>query len=252
MLVSVIMPAYNAQDYIGYAIESVQKQTVDDWELIIIDDCSSDDTCDIVEEYCKNDNRITLYKNEKNMGVAYSRNRGFDLSKGQYVALLDSDDYWHSDKLERQIDLSEKTGAEVIYCSYEMVNENGEKKCEAFIVPEETNYDKMLCESVISCSTALLKKETIEEHRFLMDYYHEDYVFWLELLRSGYKATGNTEILAAYRLLDGSRASDKRNAAINRWKIYRNSEKLPLFKSIKVFCAYAFLGLKKYAAVKTN
>ena len=126
-LVSVIMPAYNAEPFIEEAIASVIAQTVADWELIVIDDCSTDDTVQIVSAFVRQDPRIQLLTNASNMGVAKTRNRGLDLCRGQYVAFIDSDDVWHSHKLEKQLDLLKKTGAGICYCSYGIIGASGDK-----------------------------------------------------------------------------------------------------------------------------
>ena len=247
-LVSVIMPAYNAEKYIAEAIESVISQTYANWELFVLDDCSTDRTAEIAEGFAETDSRIRLLKNPQNMGVANTRNRGFDLARGEWIALLDSDDVWRSDKLEKQLALAKESGAEVIYCSYSMVDENGEHLSD-FIVPPKTTYDDMLKVSVLSCSTALMHRTVLSCHRFVTDYYHEDYVFWLELMRSGYSAAGCTEVLADYRIVKGSRSNDKLRAAKNRWLIYRKVEKMSFTKSANAFVSYALHGLGKYRSV---
>lgn len=245
-IVSIIMPAYNAERFIRETICSVVTQTYVDWELLVIDDGSSDSTCEIVDEFAAHDGRIKLVKNEKNIGVASTRNRGFDLCKGRYVALLDSDDVWFADKLERQIDLSEETGADIIYCSYKMIDEQGRAICDDFIVPEATDFESCLSKSTISCSTAMLSREIVDNYRFNKDYYHEDLVLWLQLLRDGYVARGVPEVLVAYRLLHSGRSSKKTRSALNRWRVYRKYLKLSIPKSIKSIIKYAFLGIRKY------
>ena len=245
--VSVIMPAYNAERFIEEAIRSVMDQTYTDWELLVIDDSSKDATCAIVERLAEQDKRITLLRNEVNMGVARTRNRGFDLCKGRYVALLDSDDVWYPRKLERQLELAESTKADVIYCSYQIVDAQGQSVCDDFIVPPVTDFDDSLIKTVISCSTALLSRGIVDTYRFVTDYYHEDLVLWLQLLRDGCTARGVTEILAQYRFLEGTRSSGKVRSAINRWRIYRDYLNLPLLKSAVLITRYALLGLKKYS-----
>lgn len=246
-LISVIMPAYNAERYIKTAIESVLRQTYDNLELIVIDDCSKDGTREIVSGFETQDSRVKLVRNENNCGVAMTRNKGLDLAKGKYIALLDSDDFWHADKLQKQFELAEKTNAGIVYCSYGMIDENGKKKLENFIVPETTDFRHMLVTSVISCSTALLSAEMMHGKRFDPEYYHEDYAMWLMLLISGYSAAGNTEVLAQYRILANSRSNNKFKSAVNRWRIYRDYLKLPFGKSVVYMIKYAFEGLKKYS-----
>lgn len=247
-LVSVLMPAYNAEKYIEKAIASVLAQTYENWELLILDDGSADRTTEIAKKMEQMDARIRLLRNPQNMGVAETRNCGLELAHGEWIALLDSDDIWRRDKLEKQLRLAEQSGAEVIYCSYALVGEGGEPLSD-FIVPETTTYDKMLRQSVLSCSTVLLHRASLGQHRFLPDCYHEDYALWLELLRSGYRAAGCKEVLADYRTVKGSRSDDKLRSAKNRWLVYRRVERLPLPKSIAVFAAYAFHGLAKHKRV---
>lgn len=156
-LVSVIMPAYNAEKYIGEAIASVCAQTYENWELLILDDGSGDRTAEIAQAYAQLDARIRVLRNPQNMGAAKTRNRGFDIAKGEWIALLDSDDVWHSDKLEKQLAVAGRAGVDIIYCSYALVNESGAHLSD-YIVPETTSYDAMLRESVLSCSTVLLRQ----------------------------------------------------------------------------------------------
>lgn len=244
-LVSVIMPAYNAEKYIAEAISSVLSQSYTNWQLLILDDCSTDHTAEIAEDFEKADTRIRVLRNPRNMGVAKTRNRGIDMAKGEWVALLDSDDRWHDDKLEKQLVVADSSDADIIYCSYALTDESGEHLAD-YIVPETTDYNAMLKECVLSCSTVLLHHSLLTCHHFSHSFYQEDYVLWLELMKSGYKAMASREVLADYRLVKGSRSHNKLISAKNRWIIYRNVEKLPLTKSIRAFTAYALRGMAKY------
>lgn len=245
-LISVIMPAYNAERFIAEAICSVQTQTYENWELLILDDGSSDQTCSIAEKFARQDSRIRLLKNEKNMGVARTRNRGFDLCRGELVALLDSDDVWHEDKLARQLDLLRRSGADLAYSSYAIVDLSGQKVRADYIVPEEVGFRELLKENVIGCSAVLLRSELLEKNRFLPDYFHEDYVLWLQLLRDGHRAVGCREVLVNWRFVENSRSFNKKRAARNRWRIYRSYLQLPLHRSLWAFGHYAVRCLRKY------
>ena len=248
-LVSVIMPAYNAAPFIGEAISSVIAQTVTDWELIVVDDCSQDETCQVVSAFMQEDPRIRLVHNESNMGVAKTRNRGMDLCKGQYVALLDSDDYWKPQLLEKMLARAKKTGADIIYCSYELVDEQGEKVCNDFIVPPATTFDESIVRSVITCSTVLLTEQLASKHRFPTNMYHEDIALWFQILRDGGTARGVEEVLAAYRQRANSRSAGKLKSACRRWTIYRKHLGMPLVKSAKVMIQYAYYGLIKFQRI---
>lgn len=245
-IVSVIMPAYNAALFIEEAISSVISQTVSDWELIVIDDCSTDETRRIVSEFAEKDNRIRLVENETNMRVAKSRNRGLDIFRGEYVALLDSDDYYETNMLQKMIERQKETQADIVYCSYALVDEFGKKVCNDFIVPERTDFEKSIVRSVITCSSVLITREIAENNRFPTDMYHEDIALWFQLLRDGAKAYGVTDVLAAYRQREGSKTSNKISSAIRRWSVYRKHLKLPMTKSISCMIKYAYYGLRKF------
>ena len=248
-LVTVIMPAYNAGPYIEEAVASVVGQSVQDWELLVIDDCSADDTAQIVARLAQADPRIRLVVNEQNMGVAKTRNRGLELCRGSYVALLDSDDYWKPRFLEKMIARAEETKAEIIYCAYEIVDLEGKPLCNDFLVPPTTSFEDSIVRSVITCSTVLLSGKLARENRFPTDLYHEDIALWFRLLRDGVKAAGVTEILASYRQHADSRSHGKLTSARRRWTIYRKHLGMPFFQTVGVMARYGYYGLKKYKKI---
>lgn len=249
---SVVMPAYNAERYIEAAIRSVMAQTVTDWELIVVDDCSRDGTAAIVERLAREDGRIRLFRNPQNLGVAATRNAGLSYCKGRYIALLDSDDIWRNEKLSKQIETAEGTDADIVYCSYGIIDENGEPKCADFVVPEITDFHASLTKSVISCSTALFRAESIQNYRFEAEYYHEDLVLWLRMLRDGLVARGCVDVLADYRVINGTRSANKLMSAIFRWDIYKNMLGLSAWKSMALLVKYMMVGLLKYRHVKKH
>lgn len=245
--ISIIMPAYNAEYYIEEAIRSVMAQTVADWELLVLDDCSADQTRSIVEKLAAEDGRIRLICREENSGgAAKVRNQGLDLCGGDFIAFLDSDDVWHPEKLKLQLDRLQETGAALCYSSYAVIDADGNPAKSDYIVPESTDFEKLLRENVIGCSTVLMRRESMEKYRFNTDFYHEDYILWLQLLKDGYRAVGCPDVLVKWRFIQTSRSFDKGKSAKNRWKIYREYLKLPFLKSAWVFCGYVTAGLKKY------
>ena len=248
-LVSVVMPAYNAELFIEEAIMSVVNQTVSDWELIVVDDCSQDNTVKIVQKMAEKDSRIQLIKNDVNMMVSKTRNLGIEISQGKYVALLDSDDYWKPNFLERIVLCIEKSNADLVYCSYELVGEQGQKVCNDFIVPLSTTFDEAIVRSAITCSTVLMKSEIAKNNPFPTNVYHEDITLWFTLLRDGKIARGDQTVLASYRQRSGSRSSDKIRSARKRWIVYRKHLKLPFFKSVFVMIKYAYYGILKFRRV---
>lgn len=248
-LISVIMSAYNAEAFIVGAITSVQAQSLKDWELLVIDDGSIDNTCGIIEEFVQRDNRIHLIKNDENFGVAKTRNIGMEIFHGKYVAFLDSDDYWYPEMLEKMVARAEETDADIVYCSYELVDESGKKVCNDFLVPTQTTFKESIVRSVITCSTVLITRELARTYRFPTNMYHEDIAMWFQILRDGGKAYGVTDILAAYRQRRGSRSASKVKSAFRRWKIYRKHLKMPFLQSVWVLVRYAYYGIIKFRRI---
>ena len=241
--VSVIMPAYNAERYLEQAVASVRAQTITDWELLILDDASTDSTAAVAEACAASDVRIRFYRNEQNLGSAATRNRALTLARGPWIAFLDSDDLWRADKLERQLLLAQQSGAPLVYSAYTMFTDDGRKSL--YSVPARVDYEALLRENVIGCSTVLLRRDALGDHRFSPEFYHEDYALWLELLRSGCSAAGCTEPLMDWRVHANARSFNKQRAARSRWQIYRRAERLPLGKSLRVFTVYAARGARK-------
>jgi len=246
--VSVIMPAYNSEKTIEDSVYSVLDQTFGDFELIIINDCSSDNTFGKIYKIAEEDPRVRIYSNQKNLGVAETRNKGISLASGDLISFIDSDDIWDREKLEIQLDFLNKTDADFCCSSYEFIDINGEKIGKSYNVPSLLTYEQLLRENVIGCSTVLLKKEILPPAPFKSNYFHEDYVLWLKLLKKQIKAVGISRPLVKYRI--GGRSSNKLKASCYRWKIYRKEERLPFIKSLFYFSIYFFNGLKKTVKVK--
>lgn len=245
-LVSVVIAAYNAEEYLDLAIESVVGQTVNDWELFVIDDHSKDGTYAVAQAWEQKDDRIHALTNEQNQGVSRTRNRGIDLAQGEYIAILDADDIWFPEKLERQLRKFVDSDIAMVYCSYDIINAQGQTTRPRYHVPGSVSYEELLRENVILCSSMLIPARILKKYKFTVDFYHEDYVLSLNILKDGYRAVGCEETLASWRLIENSRSFDKRKAAKNRWRIYREYLHLPLYKTMAVFGAYTIAGMKKY------
>lgn len=245
ILISVVMPNYNGHRFVEQAIDSVLSQTYENFELLVVDDCSNDDSVSLIKHKAQSDSRIRVIALEHNAGVANARNVGIREAKGEYIALLDNDDLWTEDKLERQLALAQK-GADIVYCSYDFIDEQNNSIKKPFVVPQQTNFDKMLASSVISCSTSFIKSKLMRAHPFNPDFYHEDYVLWMELLRVCPTAYGDQKVLMHYRQVTGSRSNKKGNAAKERWNTYRKALKLNAVTSAWAFVRYAVNGVMKY------
>lgn len=239
------MPSYNSEKYISDSINSVLKQTYANFELIIIDDASTDSSRKIIKSFLKKDNRIKAIFSKNNRGVSTSRNKGINASKGKYIAFLDSDDIWLEDKLKKQVKFMEEKNISFCCCDYEFISEDNTKLNRKVPVPVKTNYNQLLKYNTIGCLTVMINKEKIK-NIYMKKVFHEDYIAWLEIAKQGYQIYGIQETLALYRKRKKSVSNNKINAAKWTWYILRNIEGLSLFKSIKCFSFYAIKNIKKH------
>ncbi len=244
-LVSIIMPNYNGSKYISQAIESVLAQTYKNWELIIIDDCSTDDSLKVIDAYIKKDDRIRLIKLENNMGPAIARNVGIDNARGRYIAFLDSDDLWLKHKLENQVVFMQEYQVGLCYSSYYIIDELGKVIGKFEILKDRITYRDMLKTCIIGNSTAIYDVKILGK-MFLQDVGHEDYVLWLQILKKIAFGRGIRSFLAMYRLRRSSLSGNKFRSAMWQWNVYRNVEKLSFLRSIYYFGFYIWYGLNKY------
>ena len=242
--VSIIVPMYNAEKFIGKTIESVLAQTYQNWEMLIMNDVSTDNSLAIVSLYAKKDERIKIVNTEKNVGVVKGRNFLIDLASGKYIAFLDADDYWHNEKLEKQIKFMKEKNASISCTEYTRVKEN-EEKINDVIIKEEISYNDMLKNNYLGCLTVIYDAEKIGKRYFKELEKNEDYVLWLEIVKDVNTIYGLKENLAYYRVLDNSRSSNKVKTAKVRWEIYRKIEKLSLLKSLYYFLHYAIRAVLK-------
>lgn len=245
-MVSIIMPVYNGERYIGTSIESVLSQTYLNWELLIINDNSNDKTKQIVKGYQKKDSRIKIYNLKTNNGVANARNIGIENSRGKYIAFLDSDDIWLSEKLEKQIQFMKENNYKFTFHLYRHFKD--EKVSNKLIkAPYKLSYNDALKGNVIGCLTVCIDAESVKKVIMPLAR-HEDYITWLNVLReNNICAYGLQEDLARYRIGDkGSVSGNKLKSALWTWQVYRESQKLNLLKSIYYFTNYFKNGIQKY------
>jgi teichuronic acid biosynthesis glycosyltransferase TuaG len=250
--VSVIMPNYNGARFIGAAIESVMAQTYPNWELLVTDDGSKDDSRDIIAGYAAKDARVklleTTFKKVVN-GPAAARNTSIQAAKGRFIAFLDSDDEWLPEKLEKQVAFMIEKGAALSYHWYVTMDETG-AETGGHHSPHYTkrSYRQMLNENVIGCLTSMYDSEKLGGKEFIdmsPDDPFADFSLWLKILKKTDYAWCLPERLARYRLVGGSISANKLNAAKLYWKILRRVEKLPLIPAAFYFCNYAVRGVTK-------
>lgn len=243
--VSVITPAYNAERFIADTIESILNQTYQNFELIIVDDCSSDKTEQIIKDYMEKDDRIQYKKLKGNSGAAVVRNTAIEMSNGRYLAFLDSDDIWDNTKLEKQLDFMKKKKIGFSFSSYRLMNEDGEMLNKEIHVPETISYKGLLKNTIIGCLTVVLDREVVGDVKMPNIRAGQDTATWLSILKRGFLAYGYNEVLASYRLVKGSISSNKVKALKRTWNTYRNVEHLGLLISGVYFISYAFNAFMK-------
>jgi len=230
-LVSVIMPAYNSELFIGKTIESIKNQTYKNWELIIVDDCSTDETVKIINDYIVDDSRIRLIKQEKNLGTAIARNTAVKKARGQYLAFIDSDDLWNETKLAKQLFFMKKNNYKFTSTSYEEVDELGNPTGKKILSGKRLDYDGLLKfnqgNSTIMYNANELGKFYIPDIRK-----RNDFVMWLQVIKKTKYIYGMEEALTQYRIREGSLSENKLDLIKYQWKVYREIESLSLAKSI--------------------
>ena len=242
-VVSVIMPAYNCEKFIAKAIESVLVQNVS-LELIILNDCATDGTERVIQQYLS-DKRIRYVKNDRNMGVARTRNEGVRMAMGEYVAFLDSDDWWEREKLSKQLALIKKEKKVLCSTGRELVDINGNLTGREIPVKETISYNMMLKQNWINCSSVLLKRKVAEEFPMEHEDSHEDYITWLKILQKYQYACAINEPLLKYRLSSQGKSGSKLKSAKMTFKVYRYMG-FSWWKSIGCFFCYAWNGVRKY------
>lgn len=230
-LVSVIMPAYNCADYIGESIDSVIAQTYENWELVIVDDCSTDNTEEIIDRYIQKDNRIRYFKLEQNSGAAIARNKAVEVAQGIYLAFLDSDDLWVNTKLEKQIKFMSENGYSFTCTTYGKIDEESNIKNKVIRCKKNYDYDVVLKDcpgnSTVIYNAKVLGKFYIENIKR-----RNDFVMWLKVIKTAKKAYGLDELLMYHRERNGSISFDKKKLIRYQWDVYRKIEKLSMVKSV--------------------
>ncbi|WP_277673305.1 glycosyltransferase family 2 protein [Piscibacillus halophilus] len=248
-LVSVIMPAYNSEKFIKGAIISVLEQTYSNIELVVIDDGSKDNTVEIIQQLSKQDPRIHFIKNEVNLGVSETRNKGIALASGDWIAFLDSDDIWEKSKIEKQMKYANETSAEFLFTGSSYINENGIPYSGIFEIPKQVSYKELLRQNVITCSSVLLKKRFFDKIKMEKDEMHEDYAVWLRVLKTGVFAHGINEPLLIYRISRNSKSGNKLKTIKMTYKVFRFIGVNPI-SSLYFMSSHIMRSVSKYRKIK--
>lgn len=241
------MPAYNSEKYIAETIKSVQAQTYENWELIIVDDCSTDKTVNIIRKFIYHDSRIKLILLDKNQGASQARNLSLDNTTGRFISYLDSDDLWKNNKLSRQIEFMKKNKFAFCCTSYEVINDTGKRLNKLIHIPTEINYNKYLRYNILQTVGIMIDVQQVDKRLLRMPHIRigEDAATWLQILKAGYNCYGLDENLAAYRRRKGSLSSNKLISIFYAWNLYRKIENLPFLYSVYCFIRYSLLAIYK-------
>lgn len=253
-LVSVVMPMFNTAELVGASIRSVLAQTEGDWELLIVDDHSTDDSYEAAHAFSTQDERVRVLRNDGAKGAAHARNHAIAHARGRFIAFLDSDDMWLPTKLSKQLALAQSSRAPLTYTAYYKIDADSHLEAHDFEpngrvvrAPTVLEYRHLLRQDYVGFLTAMFDTAQLGELRFPDIDRRQDYALVLQVLRGGARAQGLAEPLALYRARrPGALSTNKLTAARYNWRIYRHVEQLPLPRAIVAFGNYALRTTRKY------
>lgn len=238
-LVSIIMPTYNCAKFIGKTIESVIAQTYENWELIIVDDCSKDNTEEVVSKY--KDNRIKYYRLKNNSGAAVARTEAMKKAIGSYMAFLDSDDLWKEDKIEKQLEFMNKNNYNFTCTEYEQIDEEGKKLNKVIKVKKRADYNRILLDCPVGNSTVMYNVEKLGKFEVPNIRKRNDDALWLQILKKEKYIYGMPYVLMEYRIRSNSISSNKLSLVKYHWQLYREIEHLSVFRSVFHICWWGMI-----------
>ena len=245
-MVSVIIPVYNAARYLRETLDSALQQTYPHCEIILVDDCSTDNSPEIIVEYAREWPHIVFKTLKKNQGAAAARNQALALARGRYIAFLDSDDLWYPEKLARQIAFMQAKKVGFCCTAFEIMNERGERLKGKRAVREKINYHYLLKNTMINTSSVLLDRTKTGNLQMPLFQYWQDYATWLQLLRTGLNAYGLNEVLVRYRKRPDSLSANKKKSLARFWTIQRKSEGLHPGRIMVNACFFVVHALRKH------
>lgn len=241
-LVSIIVPVYNSEDFLAAAIESVRRQTYPNWELLLVDDCSTDASADIIRRYAERDDRIHYILLPTNSGAAVARNTGLHSSRGRFIAYLDADDLWYPRKLERQLAFLQENKVYFSCCAYDKIEQDGTPLYKSVYMPSTMNYHQLLKNTIIQTVGVIVDTKYVDPALLEMPNVRrgQDFATWLQILRSGILFHGQHEVLASYRRVATSLSANKFRSLKRTWHVYRNVEHLSLPYAVWCEISYAY------------
>ena len=243
-IVSIITPCYNSEKFISETIMSIQKQTFEDWELIITDDCSTDSSVDLINSFASADNRIKLYCLNANQGPGVARNNSINKSNGRYIAFCDSDDQWKPTKLKKQLEFMKTHKLAFTYASYEIINEDG-KLIGKVSSPPNLRFKDMLRNNYVGCLTAIYDSNIIGKHLMSEIRKRQDWALWLNIFKKIKQTKGMNEKLAIYRYRSNSISSNKIQMIKHNWIVYNKELNFNKLSSFFLLINFIFFYVKK-------
>ena len=245
--VSIIMPLYNSEKFLKHAVHSVQSQTYPKWELVIVDDASTDNSLEEARKLAQSDPRIKVFSSSVNRGISATRNAALEKATGRYIAFLDDDDLWAKEKLRKQIFFMKKSGAALSHTSYAFINSEGTIMPVGRInVDRKLNLTQYMKTTQIGMSTVMIDRQKIPNISFPKDNeLGEDARVWMNFMRQGYVFEGLNKILTLYRVYKGQRSFNKFEMAASTLKRYWSQKDFPAYKRFYYFLNYAYHGVEK-------
>lgn len=244
-VVSIITPTYNCGKFIERTIKSVINQTYPFWEMIIVDDCSNDETKNIVEKYLQIDNRIKYCCLEINLGAAVARTKAMEMATGKYMAFLDSDDIWKPEKLEKQISFMKTNNVSFSSTAYEQIDENDNKLNKIIKTPKRTSYNRLLLDCPVGNSTVMYDVEKMGKFQVPNIRKRNDDALWLQMLKKEKYIYGISDVLMEYRVRQNSVSSNKLSLIKYHWQLYRKIEHLSIVRSTFHILVWCFIKVAK-------
>ena len=239
------MPCYNMESYVADSIASVQRQTYPHWELLIVDDASTDGTVETVKKLAEQDEKIHFVVKNEHSGIADTRNQCIQMAQGRFLAFLDADDIWHPEKIETQLRFMSDRNVSFTYTTYDWIDEEGRTLNKFINTIGNLDYKSYLRNTIIGCSTVMVDTDIVGQVVVPNFRTSEDTATWLGILKKGHLAYAIDEPLVSYRIRRRSASSNKLKASADLWKVYRRHEKIPFFKALHYFSCYAFNAIKK-------
>ena len=244
-LVSIIIPVYNAEKFINDTINTVLNQTYQNYEVIFVNDCSTDNSVNIIKKY--KDKRIKIINNKTNSKAAITRNNGIKEASGRYICFLDADDLWDKEKLQKQVKFMKEKDCAFSFTGYEFADEKGRPNGKKVFIPEKINYKQALKNTTIWTSTVMFDMDKLSKEDIYMPIVDrgQDTATWWKVLKKIDYAYGLNEILSFYRRTNNSLSANKLTALKRTWNLYRNVEHLNIISSFYNFIIYCFNAVKR-------